>query len=125
VRWIKPTAERRIEAATWGLLLIWAGVVLAVELREGVPAVVAGGILLASALIQKSMGGEGGLVFWAGGIAFTLSGLNDLTNGRRHIPVLAVVLILFGAAVLGRALAGGRHHRITIVRNGTPPDEAR
>ena len=116
----KSSGERRVEAATWGLLLIWAGAVIVADngdrpFVKGVPAVVAGGILLLSAAVQKVMGWEAGFIFWAGGIAFGLSGLNDLTHGKRNLPVLAVILIIAGVLVLLRALSvpggPGRHLR--------------
>lgn len=101
----KSVAERRVETATWGLLLIWAGVVIGVEnFREGIPQLVAGGILLLSWLVQKLLGGEAGVVYWGGGIGFALWGLNDLTEGQSP-SVFSVVLIAIGVAIVVRSLS--------------------
>ncbi|MBI4730457.1 MAG: hypothetical protein HY775_13310, partial [Acidobacteria bacterium] len=43
VRLSTPPAERRIELATWGALLVWVGVMLMVDERPGVTAVGLGG----------------------------------------------------------------------------------
>jgi hypothetical protein len=105
---IKSAAEARIEVATWGLVLIWVGLVMAFDFRKGIPALVAGSILLLSGVIQKAIRGRAGMIVWVAGIALVLSGVNDLTHGRRHVPVFAVIAIIIGAALLGGALAGGR-----------------
>ena len=105
---IKSAAEARIEIATWGLVLIWVGLVMAFDFRKGIPALVAGAILLVSGVIQKAIGGRAGMIVWVAGIALVLSGVNDLTHGRKHVPVLAVIVIIIGAGLLGGAIAGGR-----------------
>jgi hypothetical protein len=112
VKVFKDPAERRVEAITWGSLLVWVGLSLGIDFHKGVPGLVAGLILLVSAIVQKVMGWEAGIVLWAAGLALSLSGLNDLTNGRHHIPALAIVLILIGGWIVLRALAGPRaRHR--------------
>jgi hypothetical protein len=117
----KTTSERRIELATWGLMLIWVGVWMSVDLRRGVPGVVAGAILLLSALIQRALGYEAGLVLWVGGIAFMVSGLNDLAKGKHNVSVLAIVLVIFGAMLLIRAAAGPQNKRkLRAVSNRHP-----
>ncbi len=103
----KSAAERRVEALTWGSLLIWVGITLVVDFHRGVPALVAGLILLVSALVQRVAGWEAGFVLWVGGIALTVSGLNDLSNGHRHLSAFAVVLIIIGGAIILRAITGG------------------
>jgi putative effector of murein hydrolase LrgA (UPF0299 family) len=103
----KSQAERRIEALTWGSLLIWVGVTLVVDFHRGVPALVAGLILLVSAFVQRIAGWEAGFVLWVGGIALTVSGLNDLQNGRHHLSAFAIVLIIIGGTIILRAIAGG------------------
>lgn len=114
----KSTAERRVEALTWGALLIWVGVSLATNLHKGVPGLVAGLILLVSALYQRLRGWEAGIILWAGGLALTISGLNDLRAGHHHLSALAIVLILIGGAIVLRAVTGGgpraRHRRELI-----------
>jgi len=102
----KSVAERRIEALTWGALLVWVGISLIVDLHRGVPSLVAGSILLLSAIVQRVMGYEAGIILWAGGLALTISGLNDLRAGHHHLSVLAIVLILIGGSILLRAFGG-------------------
>jgi hypothetical protein len=103
----KSPAERRIEALTWGTLLIWVGISLVTNLHRGVPALVAGLILLVSAIVQRVAGWEAGFVLWIGGIALTVSGLNDLQNGRHHLSAFAIVLIIIGGTIVLRSIAGG------------------
>jgi hypothetical protein len=103
----KNPAERRIEALTWGTLLIWVGISLVVNFHRGIPALVAGLILLTSAIVQRIAGWEAGFVLWVGGIALTVSGLNDLQNGRHHLSALAIVLIIIGGSIVLRSIAGG------------------
>jgi hypothetical protein len=114
----KSAAERRVEALTWGALLIWVGVSLATDLHKGVPGLVAGSILLVSALYQRIRGWEAGIILWAGGLALTISGLNDLRSGHHRLSALAIVLILIGGAILLRAITGGgpraKHRRQVI-----------
>ncbi|HJT38257.1 MAG TPA: hypothetical protein VJ818_07520 [Actinomycetota bacterium] len=102
----KSAGERRVEALTWGALLVWVGVSLIVDLHRGVPSLVAGSILLLSAIYQRFRGWEAGIILWAGGLALTLSGLNDLRAGHHHLSVLAIVLILIGGAIVLRAVGG-------------------
>ena len=73
---------------------------------RGVPGLVAGSILLLSAIYQRVRGWEAGIILWAGGLALTISGLNDLRSGHHHLSLLAVVLILIGGAIVLRALGG-------------------
>jgi hypothetical protein len=125
----KSPAERRIEALTWGTLLIWVGITLVVDFHRGVPALVAGLILLTSALIQRVAGWEAGFVLWVGGIALTVSGLNDLGNGHRHLSAFAIVLIIIGGSIVLRAIAGGgprarrRRQFIEAVRQQRDPSD--
>jgi len=102
----KSQAERRVEAFTWGALLVWVGVSLIVDLHRGVPSLVAGLILLTSAIIQRVMGWEAGIILWAGGLALSISGLNDLRAGHHHLSALAIILILIGGSILLRAISG-------------------
>jgi hypothetical protein len=44
---------------------------------------------------------------WAGGLALTISGLNDLRAGHHRLSVLAIVLILIGGAIVLRSITGG------------------
>src|SRR5205807_293176 len=122
----KSPAERKVEALTWGTLLVWVGITLVVDLHRGVPALVAGFILLTSAIVQRIAGWEAGFVLWVGGIALTVSGLNDLSNGHRHLSAFAVVLIIIGGAIILRAITGGgrakrRRQFIEAVRDQRGP----
>ena len=102
----KSAAERRIETFTWGALVLWVGISLIVDLHRGVPSLVAGSILLLSALYQRVRGWEAGIILWAGGLALTISGLNDLRAGHHHLSALAIILILIGGSIVLRALGG-------------------
>ena len=95
----KSQAERRVEAFTWGALLVWVGASLIVDLHRGVPSLVAGLILLTSAIIQRVMGWEAGIILWAGGLALSIS-------GHHHLSALAIILILIGGSILLRAISG-------------------
>lgn len=106
VRLSKPPAERRIELATWGALLVWIGVMLMVDERPGVTAVGLGGIMLASAVIQRALGYRAGLLLWGFGLYFLIGGLADLTDLKLSNVALAGVLIAFGALLLIRATGG-------------------
>ena len=103
---LKSVAERRIEALTWGALLVWVGISLIVDLHRGVPSLVAGSILLLSAIYQRVRGWEAGIILWAGGLALTISGLNDLRAGHHHLSALAIILILIGGSIVLRAVGG-------------------
>ncbi|MGZ4141912.1 MAG: hypothetical protein ACXVQY_05325 [Actinomycetota bacterium] len=107
----KSAGERRVEALTWGALLIWVGVSLAVDLHRGVPSPVAGLILLTSAIVQRIVGWEAGIILWAAGLALSISGLNDLTNRNHHLPALAIILILIGGTIVLRAIGAGPRAR--------------
>ena len=69
------------------------------------PSLVAGLILLTSAVIQRVMGWEAGIILWAGGLALSISGLNDL-RGHHHLSALAIILILIGGSIVLRAISG-------------------
>ena len=103
---LKSVAERRIEALAWGALLVWVGISLIVDLHRGVPSLVAGSILLLSAIYQRVRGWEAGIILWAGGLALTISGLNDLRTGHHHLSALAIILILIGGSIVLRAVGG-------------------
>jgi len=113
---MKDPRERRVEGATWGSLLVWVGILMTWKEPRGIGPIVAGSIMLGSALFQKLAGWEAGLVLWAGGIAFLLSGINDRLHGNQHVPALAVVLIIIGGMIFLRAFGKpdrrSRHVRI-------------
>lgn len=100
---MKPAGERRIEAATWGLLIVWLGVMMLVpDEPEGLGLLGAGVILLVSALIQRISGWNGGVLLWGGGTALTVSGLEGLLEW--DIPIGAILVIAVGVWMLTRAL---------------------
>ncbi|MFN2614908.1 MAG: hypothetical protein ABR552_08865 [Actinomycetota bacterium] len=114
----KRVLERKIEGATWGLLLIWLGVHIAAHLPKGIPALVAGSILLASALLQRAIGGDAGIVYWGSGLGLALWGLNDRLSASKHnFPVLATVLIVVGVFVLLRTLGASHRPHLSVVRH--------
>lgn len=115
---MKDPRERRVETATWGVLLVWVGTMLVVHEPRGVANIGAGAIMLVSALIQRALGWDAGLVLWAGGIAFLLSGINDRLGRDQHVPALAVVLIIIGGMLVLRAFGRQprRNRHIRVVR---------
>lgn len=115
----KSGGERRFEAVTWGLLLVWVGLMMTVDEPDGLTGVGAGGILLLSALIQRAVGWEAGAVLWVAGFVLVLSGVNELV-GEQDVPVLAVLLILFGAAIVGKAVMSGSRARARRDREPGP-----
>jgi hypothetical protein len=123
---MKPIGERRIELATWGALAVWLGVMLIVDEKPGVTAVGSGGILLASALLQRAMRYEAGLFLWAFGLYFVITGIGDLADvTETDVPFLAIVLIGLGALLMVRAFAGkswGSGSRVPRTRGQTPLD---
>lgn len=113
----KDPRERRVEAATWGLVLVWAGIMLVWSEPAGIAGIGYGVLLLGSAILQKLMGWEAGLVLWAGGIALLLSGINDRLGRDQHVPAIAVILIIIGGMLVLRAFAKPRTNRhIRLVR---------
>ncbi|HVL32387.1 MAG TPA: hypothetical protein VM600_02275 [Actinomycetota bacterium] len=113
----KHPGERRLETVTWGLLLVWLGVMMMIEEPEGLAGVGAGAILLLSAVLQKLLKWEAGAVLWIAGVALVFSGINELL-GDREVPVLAIVLLVVGALVIGRAMAPRRPRKGP---DGSPP----
>lgn len=97
----------RIEHATWGALILWLGVLLAVDERDGVGFLGAGAILFASALLQRLAGHAAGAPFWIGGGVLLYLGFDDL-YGLDDVPVAAIALIVLGALILLRAVTGRR-----------------
>lgn len=104
----KPPGERRLEAATWGLLLVWLGVMVVVDEKPGVARTGVGAILLLSAIAQRLRRYGAGILLWGFGLYFLLDGLSDLVDLDLSDAVVAGVLIGLGAAFLARALAGER-----------------
>lgn len=94
-----------IRRATWGLLLLWIGVMMVVEESPGVASIGAGAILLLSALLRRALAWRAGFVLWAMGALLVIFGLNDLGGDDRGIPLFAVALIGFGSLMLVRAFS--------------------
>lgn len=107
----KTSGERRVEGVTWGALVVWVGVMMALpDEPDGLGLAGAGAILLLSALVQAAAGWEAGLLMWGAGIALLFSGLERLAD-LEDVPLLAIGVIAFGATIVARALVGERRHR--------------
>jgi uncharacterized membrane protein len=105
----KPLGERRVELATWGALAVWVGAMMVANEGRGVAPLGVGVILLASALAQRALRFEVGLLLWAFGIYFLVRGIVDIAEiDDADVPTLAIVLMAVGAFLLYRAVRGGR-----------------
>ena len=96
----------RIQTATWGILIIWVGIMLGTKLdndHEGLGMTVLGSIFLVSGLLQRIAGEHGGVGFVIAGLTLTLIGVNDLV-GDDQISVAAIVVVIVGTVILLSAL---------------------
>lgn len=103
---VKTDGERRIELATWGLLLGWVGVTMVASFDNDVPGlanVVAGGIAGTSAVVQRGLRYSAGLMLWALAGVLLLTGMDDLL-GTVETPIFSLVLIALGVFFLARGV---------------------
>ena len=117
----KLRAER-IQTATWGVLIIWVGIMMASRIdndNEGVGMFVLGLIFLASGLLQRFMARREGVGFVIAGVVLALVGANDLFSDG-ELSVGAIVVVVIGALLLASAFRPKRGVRITI---GSDEDE--
>lgn len=100
----------RFQAATWALLIVWIGLMMATtydEQNQGFASVGAGVILLGSAVVQKALRLEAGLVMWAVGATLLLVGLDDLL-GTDDLPLFALIAVALGAFLVVRGVSQKR-----------------
>jgi len=108
------TLNRNFEAMAWGALLVWWGVTeLFGTLPEGSGAIGIGLILL-GLNIARSLNGipTSGFTTTVGILALVWGGLElagVIFSLPFEIPVFAILLIVWGATVLARALTGNRN----------------
>lgn len=104
---------RTIRVSLWGVMLIWIGVMMAVDEPAGVASIGAGAILLAGAALRRWMGRRAGFVLTVAGLMLVLLGLNDLNGDDTGIPLFATVLIAVGALIVLKAFGARRWIRHT------------
>jgi len=110
--------ERQIETVTIGLLVVWIGVAMATTFDNdtaGLDLMVAGGILLAGAILQRVIGGQAGAMVIAG-LVVGLLGLDDfLASREQELPIAAIVVIVVGTVIFLSAFSRrGRGPRISV-----------
>lgn len=106
----------RVQTATWGVLIIWVGIMMASQIdndNEGLGMFVLGLIFLASGLMQRLMSRREGIGFVIAGSVLALVGGNDLFSDG-NLSVGAIVVVVIGAMVLASAFRPRRGVRITI-----------
>ncbi len=111
----------RIQTATWGMLIIWVGIMLGTNLdndHDGIGMTVLGSIFLLSGLLQRLAGEHGGVGFIIAGITLALIGVNDLV-GEDNISVAAIVVVILGVGILLSAL-----RKPKVGEEIDPPDDA-
>lgn len=112
---------------TWGLMLLWLGVMLAVDEGPGVASIGAGAILLIGAILRRAQGRRAGAFIPLVGVLLVIMGANDLGGDDQGIPFVATVLVALGALVLVRAVTGPKVHstRGMMITFGDPEDPRR
>lgn len=106
-----PSAEtseraRQLGAVAWAVFFIWVGIAMLTDMPWGWSLLGVGILTLASQLArwQMDMRVEG---FWvACGVVFLAAGLWTLL--KLSWPLAPILIILFGAALLAKAVAGVR-----------------
>ena len=112
----KRLREIKVESATWGLLILWIGAMMATtydDTHDGFASVGAGVILLVSAVVQKALRFQVGIILWAAGIALLLTGLDDLL-GTDDLPIFALIAMAFGAFLVVRGAAVKRFFLVVV-----------
>lgn len=112
---------------TWGLMLLWLGIMIAVDEAPGVASIGAGVILLIGAIRRRTQGRRAGAFIPLVGVLLVIMGANDIGGDDRGIPFVATVLIALGALVLVRAVTGPSVHptRGMMITFGDPEERER
>jgi hypothetical protein len=97
-----------LRTVIWGALFLWIGVMMVVDERAGVASIGSGAILLLGAVARRASPSRAGLTLTIAGLLLVGFGLNDLNGTDKGIPLIAVMLIAFGALAIGKALGRNR-----------------
>lgn len=110
-----------LRGLVWGTLILWIGVMMVVDERPGVASIGAGVILLLGAVARRALGWRAGLVMTIAAVLLLGIGINNLDGTKNDIPLLAVILIAFGALAIGKAISRGRRRQTTPTITITVP----
>lgn len=107
-----------LRKATWGVLVVWIGLMMVVNERAGIASIGSGAILLLGSVARRALGWRAGLATTVAALLLIAFGINDLNGTDKGIPLIAVMLIAFGSLAVAKALTKGRvirdEHTITI-----------
>ena len=95
---------KRIDATTWGLLLLMTGILLLLPshtLPEGAWLILAGGILLAATAVRMAMRLPASAFITALGFLAVAAGVSAMAGV--NLPLFAVFLVLLGVTVMLRS----------------------
>ena len=95
---------KKLTAVGWGLFFIWLGVVLLFNADVGMILIGVGAITLGMQVARKYLELESDGFWVVVGIIFILVGVWKMLDVR--LPIMAVLLIVVGAALLVSALKG-------------------
>ena len=105
---IEETSNRKVTRAGWGVLLIWAGIALLLNLGWGVGLVGAGAIVLALQAIRGYLGLRWDWFGVVAGLILVICGVWNVFDVSVHlVPVLCIVA---GVALLVSTWATKRAH---------------
>lgn len=103
----EETSNRRVTRAGWGVLLIWVGTALLLQLGWGVGLIGAGVVVLAMQVIRKSMGLPWERFGIVAGLLLAVCGVWNLFDvSVRLLPVLCIAA---GVALLLSNWAARKH----------------
>lgn len=107
----------RIQTATWGLLIIWVGIMMASTFdneNPGIGLTVLGSIFLVSGLVQRTQARREGGGFIVAGVTILLLGINDLLD--QNLTAASIAVIVIGVLILASVFR-------KPVRRGPPIDD--
>lgn len=95
---------KRIDATTWGLLLLMTGILLLLPsetIPEGAWLILAGGILLAASAVRVLMHLRVSAIILALALLAVAAGASTIAG--IDLPLLAIFLVLLGASIMLRS----------------------
>lgn len=101
----RDTLSHRVDSIAWALFFIWVGVAILAGVSWGWSLIGIGLIILGAELVRSTRGLPTSGFWIVCGIVFLVGGVWILLN--LSWPLVPVLLILFGLAVLSKALSGG------------------